>query len=159
MQLFPTKEVRFKLLDSEAETIARLKRRTEFSEKMTSGFTDKSFRGIVNDREFRLISSEIGKGAFCVMSGQIDNGHGYVRVEINGAFKILSGILCAALLVGFLLNVVKNPGDFLILLLVAIGQILMMRFFFLGLFFSRFSKRALSRLRDVLDIEFNTSSS
>jgi hypothetical protein len=49
---------------------------------------------------------------------------------------------------------VKKPNDIFILILVGIGQILMIRFFFVGMFFSRMSKQSLSRLRDVLDIEF-----
>ncbi len=83
MDIFPTKELQFKLIDSKTETIERLKRRTEFSEKMTSSFTDKSFRGIVKDDEFKIISSEIGRGALWVMNGKIENEIGYVNLVIN----------------------------------------------------------------------------
>lgn len=154
MKIFPTKELRFKLLDSKAETIERLKRRTEFSEKMTSNFTDKSFRGILKDDEFKIISSEIGKGALCIMTGKIDNENSYVNVEINKAFRILFSIFFLMPVLAIIIETVKNPNDILVLLVVAIGQILMIRYFFIGLFFSRMSKQSLNRLRDVLDIEF-----
>jgi hypothetical protein len=154
MEIFPTKELRFKLLDSKAETIERLKRRTEFSEKMTSNFTNRSFRGILKDDEFKIISSEIGKGALCVMTGKIDNENGYVNVEINKAFRILFSIFFLLPVLAIIIESIKKPNDILIFILVAIGQILMIRYFFIGFFFSRMSKQSLNRLRDVLDIEF-----
>ena len=154
MEIFPTKELKFKLLDSKEETIERLKRRTEFSEKMTSNFTDKSFRGILNGDKFKIISSEIGKGALCVMTGKIDNDNSYVNVEINKAFRILFSIMFVMPIIALTIETVKKPNDILIFILVGIGQILMIRFFFIGMFFSRMSKQSLNRLRDVLDIEF-----
>jgi quinol-cytochrome oxidoreductase complex cytochrome b subunit len=154
MEIFPTKELKFKLLDSKEETIERLKRRTEFSEKMTSNFTDKSFRGILNGDEFKIISSEIGKGALCVMTGKIDNDNSYVNVEMNKAFRILFSIMFVMPIIALTIETVKKPNDILIFILVGIGQILMIRFFFIGIFFSRMSKQSLNRLRDVLDIEF-----
>lgn len=154
MELFPKKELKFKLLDSKEETIERLERRTEFSEKMTSNFTDKSFRGIVKDGEFKIISSEIGKGALCVMTGKIDNENGYVNVEINKAFRILFSIIFLLPIIALTVETVQKPNDILIFILIGIGQILMIRFFFIGLFFSAMSKQSLNRLRDVLDIEF-----
>ena len=154
MEIFPTKELKFKLLDSKEETIERLKRRTEFSEKMTSNFTDKSFRGILNGDKFKIISSEIGKGALCVMTGKIDNDNSYVNVEINKAFRILFSIMFVMPIIALTIETVKKTNDILIFILVGIGQILMIRFFLIGMFFSRMSKQSLNRLRDVLDIEF-----
>jgi hypothetical protein len=154
MEIFPKKEFKFKILDSNKETIERLKRRTEHSEKMTSNFTDKSFRGIVDGDEFKIISSEIGKGALCVMIGKIDNDNSYVNVEINKAFRVLFSIISFMPIIALIIAAVKKPNDIFILILVGIGQILMIRFFFVGMFFSRMSKQSLSRLRDVLDIEF-----
>lgn len=61
MKIFPTKELNFKLIDGPSETLDRLNRRTEKSENLTSQYTDKSFRGIINGNEFKIISSAIGK--------------------------------------------------------------------------------------------------
>ena len=57
-------------------------------------------------------------------------------------------------IIALTIETVKKPNDILILILVGIGQILMIRFFFIGMFFSRMSKQSLNKLRDVLDIEF-----
>ena len=154
MKIFPSKDLKFKLLDSKEESIERLKRRTEISEKLTSSITDKSFRGILKDDEFKIISSEIGKGALCVMTGKIDNEKSYVNVEINKTFRILFSIILVMPIVALIIETVKEPNDFLFFILIGICQILMFRFFFLGLIFSIMSRQSLNRLRDVLDIEF-----
>lgn len=154
MELYPTKELRFTLLDSKEDTIERLKKRTEFSEKMTSNYTEKSFRGILNGDEFKIISSEIGIGALCVMTGKIDNDNSYVNVEINKAFKILFSIILVMPILAIVIETTQKPNDILSFILVGIWQILMIRFFFIGMFFSRMTKQSLNRLRDVLDIEF-----
>ncbi|WP_299769245.1 hypothetical protein [uncultured Dokdonia sp.] len=155
MKIFPTKELKFKLIDSQSETLNRLNRRTEKSESLTSQHTDKSFRGVISENNFKLISSVIGKGAFCVMIGEIGSNKGNVRVEIHKVFRILlSIILCfpaIAILVAILTgNEEPNP----IFILVVIGQILMIRYAFIGLAFRFISKNSLDRLRDVLDIEW-----
>ncbi len=153
MRIFPVKEFKFNLIDSKSETIERLKRRTEYSEKMISNFTEKSFRGIVKNDEFKVISSEIGKGALWVINGKIEEKTGYIKLEINKAFKILFSIFLFLPVLGFIIQTLNVPEDFLIYMLIAIGQILMIRFFFIGLFLSKLSNHSLNRIRDVLDIE------
>ena len=88
------------------------------------------------------------------MTGKIDNDNSYVNVEINKAFRILFSIMFVMPIIALTIQTVKKPNDILIFILVGIGQILMIRFFFTGMFFSRMSKQSLNRLRDVLDIEF-----
>ena len=48
----------------EQESLERLNRRTEKSENLTSQYTDKTFRGIINGDEFKLISSQLEKELF-----------------------------------------------------------------------------------------------
>ncbi len=154
MKLFPTIQLKFKLFNSKNDSIERLSRRTEYAEKMTSAFTDKSFRGVVKDDEFRIISSEIGKGAFCVMTGKIENETGYVKVEINSAFKKMLSFILALPLIGLIVNTIQKPEDFIVLVLVMFGQLLIIRFLMIGLAFKFMSSRSLNKLRDTLDIEY-----
>jgi hypothetical protein len=154
MKIFPTKELNFRLVNDEVETLNRLNRRTEKSENLTSQFTEKSFRGIINGNEFKLISSSIGKGAFCVMTGKIKSGEVKVKVEIHKVFRILLSIMLLFPIIGIVAITVSEPKEFsLILILVAIGQILIIRFAFIGLIFKFLSTESLNRLRDVLDLE------
>lgn len=155
MKLFPTKELKFRLVNDQAETLDRLNRRTERSDNLTSQFTDKSFRGLINENEFKLISSAIGKGAFCVMSGQINTVDGSVKVDIHKVFRVLLTIILLFPLVGIILMTISGKEEFSpIMILVAIGQILMIRYIFIGLAFRFLSRESLNRLRDVLDLEW-----
>ena len=155
MKIFPTKKYEFNLIGKKEETLERLKRRTEKSKYLTSQWTDKTFRGKIFGNEFRIISSTIGKGAFCVLSGRIDSENGIVNVEINKAFKVLLGILYLFPIVGIILTIKLGGEKFeLLMILSVIGQILMIRFIGVWFFFKRFSKFSLNQLRDVLDIEW-----
>ncbi|MCH7415125.1 hypothetical protein MM213_16610 [Belliella sp. R4-6] len=154
MKIFPTKELKFKLIDNQAETLNRLNRRTEKSENLTSQRTDRSFRGIINGNEFKLISSVIGKGAFCVMSGAIESDKGNVKVEIHKVFRILLSIILCFPIVAILIAILtgkEEPDP--IFILVVIGQILIIRYGFIGLAFKFLSRESLKRLREVLDFE------
>ena len=154
MNIFPKSYYTFKIIGEETETLERLKRRTELSESLTSKITDKSFRGIIKDNTFRIISSEIGKGAFCVLTGEIVNKDGQVEVEINKAFRILLTVLLCFPFIGVIAQTFSNKeGVSIIFILVAILQLLMIRYIFIELAFRRFSKSSLNKLSDVLDID------
>ena len=153
MNIFPNNDYTFKISGEEKETLERLKRRTEQTESLTSKITDKSFRGIIKDNTFRIISSEIGTGAFCILTGEIKNKNGQVNVEINKAFRILLSILLCFPFIGLISQIFYNKEPVLLLVFVAILQFLMIRYFFIGLAFRRLSKLSLNKLCDVLDIE------
>lgn len=132
-----------------------MNRRTEKSENLTSRFTEKSFRGIVNGTDFKVISSVIGKGAFCVMTGKINSDSGVVKVEIHKVFKILLGVFMFLPIFGLVAMIWSKAQEFSPnLIVVMVGQILIIRFVFIGLAFKRISKDSLNRLRDVLDFEW-----
>ena len=155
IKIFPTKTLRFRLFNGQSESLNRLERRTEKSENLISAHTDKSFRGSINGNRFRIISSVIGKGAFCVMRGEIGSETGTVHVEIHIVFRILLSIfLCAPIVVIPLAVLTGHEEPNPILILVVIGQVLMIRYAFIGVIFKRFSKESLNRLRDVVDFEW-----
>jgi len=155
MKIFPTKELKFKLIDDQEESLERLNRRTEKSENLTSQYTDKSFRGIINEDGFKLISSTIGKGAFCVMTGKISSEMGNVKVEIHKVFKVLLSIILFLPIIGLFAITYSGAEKFSpVSVLVAIGQILMIRYVFIALAFRFLSKESLNRLRDVIDFEW-----
>ncbi|MCF6141782.1 hypothetical protein L1S34_10840 [Flavobacterium sp. K77] len=154
MSIFPKSDYTFKIIGEETETIERLKRRTEQSESFISNITDKSFRGIIKDNTFRIISSEIGKGSFCVLSGEINNQNGQVNVEINKAFRILLSVLLCFPFIGLIAQFFTNKEEFsIIFVLVVLLQILMIRYLFIEFAFRRFSRSSLNKLSDVLDRE------
>ncbi len=152
MTIFPENEYFFQLVN-ESESLERLKRRTESSSTLSSKRTDKSFIGFIDEKEFKLISSEIGKGAVTVMSGKIAHGKGVVKTEINKAFKILFMMMCFLPIIAVFYQAIAEPEAFsAIFILVAFLQILFLRLV-MGILFNRLSKQSLRRLSDVLDIE------
>jgi len=155
MNLFPTREFKFKLNSSQKETIERLERRTEYSKYLTSNWTKKSFRGQISDNEFKIISSTVGKGAFCVLTGEINTELGSVTITINKAFKIMLSILLIFPIIAMCLIVTFNLEKFEpFMILSVIAQILTIRFIGIRFFFKKFSKQSLHKLRDALDVEF-----
>lgn len=154
MKIFPSDRYSFKLIDGEKETLERLNARTEKSESLYSRTTTKSFIGQVHANEFRIVTSDIGSGALCVLSGKIEKDFGHVDVELNRPFKILFSVLFVLPIIALIIQFFKKPEDLPVLFIVAIGQVLLIRFFFIELFFyRRFSKRSLNRLSDVLNTE------
>jgi ABC-type dipeptide/oligopeptide/nickel transport system permease subunit len=155
MNIFPIKEKAFKLIDDKAESMNRLSRRTETSENLTSQLTEKSFRGVINGNQFKLISSVIGTGAFCVMTGEINSEFGFVKVEIHKVFKILLSIFLLFPLIGITIAILTGSEAFSpVFILVVIFQMLIIRYVFIGIAFKHLSNTSLSRLRDVLDFEW-----
>ena len=154
MKIFPNSSYSFKIVGNKTETLDRLKRRTEISEKLISQKTDKSFIGIIKENTFRIISSEIGNGAFCVLTGEINNQNGQVDIEINKVFRMLLSVFLCFPFVGLIMQILSEKLEFLaIFILVLIGQLLIIRFLFIEFAFKRFSKSSLNKLSDVLDIE------
>ena len=154
MKIFPNSSYSFKIVGNKTETLDRLKRRTEISEKLISQKTDKSFIGIIKEKTFRIISSDIGKGAFCVLTGEINNQNGQVDIEINKVFRMLLSVFLCFPFVGLIMQILSEKLEFLpIFILVLIGQLLIIRFLFIEFAFKRFSKSSLNKLSDVLDIE------
>ena len=152
MKIFPTKEIKFRIVDNKEKTLERLKRRTEKSKKLTSQHTNKSFRGIINQNEFKIISSEIGFGVLPVMTGIIEENEGNVMVEIHKVFKVFFGIFLCFPIIAILIALLNNFEEFSpILILVGIIQVLFIRYIFIGLAFNFLSKKSLDRLRDVID--------
>ncbi|GIQ60012.1 hypothetical protein Flavo103_31480 [Flavobacterium collinsii] len=132
MNLFPVSNYTFKIIGEQSESLDRLKRRTESSESLASKITDKSFIGTINNNAFKIISSEIGKGAFCVLSGEIVDNNGGINVEINKTFKILLSFLICLPLAGLILQAISQDNKFLILfILIAILECLMIRYIYL----------------------------
>lgn len=155
MKIFPTTELKFNLINNQDETLERLRRRTEKSENLTSKYTDKSFCGKIDGNHFKIISSAIGKGAFCVMTGEILSDRGHVKVQIHKIFKILLSIILLFPIIGLVMMIISGAENFsTVFILVLIGQILIIRYAFIGLAFKFLSKSCLNRLRDVLDLEW-----
>lgn len=154
-KLFPTYDYKFKLLDNENDSIERLNRRTEHSDKLVSKMTDKSFIGKVDNNKFKIITSEIGKGAVWVMDGYISNEKCEVNMVLNYPFRVMFSILLCFPVIGFIIQLFTE-ADFSLIVMVLlgmIGQLLIIRYVILDFVFKKFARTSLYKLRDVVDFE------
>lgn len=153
MKLFPSKELRFKLTDSQTETLERLKRRTEITKNLTSQRTSKSFLGTIEGHQFKLISSLRGLGAFCVLSGKIEPERGTVYIEIHKGIRALITVLYFLPFLGMIGSILSEDDmPIPILILLVLGQIAFIRYLFVGGVFRFVSQDSFNRLCDILDV-------
>lgn len=135
-------------------TLNELKRNTKLTDNLISSHTDKKFIGQVNDSGFKIISSEIGRGAFCVFVGEFQDSLGKLEIRIHNAFKIMLSIILSYPFVGFGL-IAYNQGflEAIKFLPILIVGLLFIRFVFIELSFRFISKTGLNKLIKTLGIK------
>ena len=89
------------------------------------------------------------------MTGKINSDSGNVKIEIHKVFRILLSVVLCFPIIGIIALIWSKSQEFSpIFILVAVGQVLMIRYVFIGLAFKFLSKASLNRLRDALDFEW-----
>jgi len=131
-----------------------LKRNTDITDSLFSARTIKEFRGQVDESEFKIISSEIGRGAVCVFTGKFEGTRGLIEVKIHKAFKVMFSILLTYPLIGF--GIISfNQGfekatEYLPILLIGLVFI---RYVFIEMSFHIISKIGLRKLIRLIGIK------
>ncbi|KAA1239368.1 hypothetical protein [Aquimarina sp. RZ0] len=153
MKLFPKRNFIAELSGSSSEAMAELKRNTDITDSLVSDWTKKAFRGQVNKSEFKIISSEIGRGAVCVLNGKFEGKIGEIEVRIHKAFKVMFSILMLMPIFGFGIMVLTNgiEKSLGIIIPMAVG-IIFVRFLFIELSFRFISKTGLKKLTNIMGI-------
>lgn len=153
MKLFPKRNFKAELSEISSVAMGELKRNTDITDSLISDWTKKAFRGQVNENGFKIISSEIGRGAICVLNGKFDGKTGEIEVRIHKAFKIMFSILMLMPIIGFVIialtNGIKESFGIIIPLIVLI---IFVRFIFMELSFRFISKTGLNKLTRIIGI-------
>jgi hypothetical protein len=98
---------------------------------------------MIDENEFKVISSVIGTGAFCVMTGKINSNNGNVTVEIHKVFRILLSIILCFPLIPTVAVLLTDTNEFSpVLILLVIGQVLMIRYVLSDSHLSFYQKQA-----------------
>jgi hypothetical protein len=154
MKLFPTKNFKAELRSDYSISMENLKSNTDITDSLTSDWTKKAFRGQVNENGFKLISSEIGRGAVCVLIGKFDGNTGEIEVRIHKAFKVMFSILMLMPIIGFGIAILTNGIEKSIgIIITAIMGIVFVRFVFIELGFRFISNTGINKLTDILTIK------
>lgn len=153
MKLFPTKIYTVKLRSNYSLCVQNLKTNTEITDSLISKKTNKGFIGKITENGFKLISSESGRGAVCVLIGDFKDLNGTIGVRLNNAFKVLFSILLSYPFIAFGL-LAYNEGfekaiEFTPTLIISL---LFIRFVFIELSFRLISKTGLNKLTQTLNI-------
>ncbi len=153
MKLFPTKKFDVKLTENSSIAMTELERNTDITDSLVSDWTKKAFRGQVSSNEFKVISSEIGRGAICVLIGKFDQRNGEIELRIHKAFKVMFSILLLMPIIGFGITVLTNgiENSIGIIAPMIIG-VLFVRFVFIELSFRFVSKTGLNKLTRIIGI-------
>jgi hypothetical protein len=153
MKLFPHKNILVELQHDKRTTLNELTRHTKLTETLVSSYTDKEFIGQVSDRGFKIISSEIGRGAVCVFVGDFQDSRGTIEIRIHNVFKILFLILMLMPVIGFGLAVwTIGFEDSIGSILPMIAYILLVRLL-VELAFRFISKTGLNKLLRITGIK------
>tara|TARA_Y100000815_G_C13004307_1_gene372961 strand:+ start:85 stop:333 length:249 start_codon:yes stop_codon:yes gene_type:complete len=81
------------------------------------------------------------------MTGIIEAEEGNVKVEIHTAFRVLLGLLLFFPIIGLVVSLFVDTHQFSpVLILVAIGQLLFIRYLFIGLAFKFLAQKKLESI-------------
>lgn len=154
MDVFPSKSLLIELRDDRATSLDELRRNTKLTDKLVSDYTDKEFIGQVDDYGFKIISSEIGRGALCVFQGDFQDSFGTVEIRINSAFKIMFSILMLLPVIGFGIAIATQGIEKSIGIIIPVVMlVLFIRFVFLELGFRFVSKTGLKKLTRIIGLK------
>lgn len=154
MNIFPSKSFNIELAEDINTSLEKLNKRTKISSSLISSYTDKTFIGKINSNNFKLITSEIGKGAFCVFNGSITNNQIKVIATVNTPFKILISIWAIGFF-GFILfmGAKENFEGLIPQLIPFLVFLLVIRYLLIGLFFKKLTNNGIKRFKDILNIK------
>lgn len=137
-----------------ATTLDALRSNTELTDRLVSNYTHKEFIGQVDDSGFKIISSEIGRGAVCVFVGHFQDSTGEIKIGMHTAFKVLFSILMLMPIIGFALAIIaRGVGDAVGIAIPMLVAILFIRFVFMELTFRFVSMTGFNKLVRIIGIK------
>jgi len=156
MKLFPNRNYIVKLKDDRLTTLNELKRNTKLTNNLVSEYTDKAFIGKVNDSGFKIISSEIGRGAVCVFIGELQDSFGNLEIRIHNAFKVMFSLIMLMPIIGLgILLFINEIENAIYIIFPLIMGVVFVRFVFIELSFRFISKTGMKKLNKIIGIEIN----
>jgi len=153
IKFFPAEEYQLKYRKSKDGAIDFFRENTKESNVLATVITGKRFIGIVNNEIFKVISSEVGIGAFCVFSGVLVNDGCNLKVEINKPFKILLCIISLMMPLAIVIQLIVSPGWQNIGLIVPLSMFIVIGRFILKFMFKQSLNLGFSKLNSIFVLE------
>jgi hypothetical protein len=153
MKLFPNRSFTVELMGDRATALNKLRRNTKLTNKLVSGYTDKNFIGQVGACGFKIISSEIGRGAVCVFLGEFQESIGTVEIRIHNAFKVMFSILMVMPIIASGIMIATQGIESIGIVGSMILAILVVRLVFIELSFRLISRTGFKKLIKMIGIK------
>lgn len=153
MKIFPIKYYEIELLSDSSKALSELEKNTMITDSLTSEWTKKAFIGQVSESGFKIISSEPGRGAFCIFNGKLESKKGSVEITINKAFRMILSIIFLFPIVGFIISFfIKEIEVSISLIIPTLMSIVVFRFILTEIAFGIISKNGLNKLTRIIGI-------
>jgi hypothetical protein len=153
MNIFPIKNYEIELLNDSSKALSELENNTLITDSLSSEWTKKAFIGQVNENGFKIISSEPGRGAFCVLNGKLESKKGLVEITINKAFRIMLSMIFLFPIVGFIISFfIKKIEVSISLIIPTFMSIVVFRFILTEIAFRIISNNSLKKLTKIIGI-------
>jgi len=153
MNIFPAKNYEFELLFDSSKALSELEKNTMITDSLVSEWTKKEFIGQVNKNGFRIISSKRGRGAFCVLNGNLKSKNGTLKIEIHKAFRVMLSLIYLFPIIGFTIALFTKEKDVIISLITpTIMALVVFRFIFTEIAFRIISRNGLKKLTEIIGI-------
>ena len=157
MKLFPTKKFEIELAEPLESALEKLRNETEPSTSLASEWTKKTFTGQVTESGFKLISSAVGHGPFCILDASFEGQKGTFTAYIHPVFKGLVAVLLFFPILGIVFVTVMNGfGDLdehLNLLILLPIMFILLRFGYVQLLFWYTKRGVINRLFYTIEIK------
>ncbi|MRX41380.1 hypothetical protein GJU43_19005 [Flavobacterium sp. LC2016-23] len=153
MNIFPIQYYEIELLNDSSKALSELEKNTMITDSLTSEWTKKAFIGQVSENGFKIISSESGRGAFCVLSGKLESKKGSVEIRINKAFRVMLSIVFLFPIVGFIVSFFIHETEVSISLIIpTLMSVVVFRFILTEIAFRIISRNGLKKLTEIIGI-------
>jgi len=153
MNIFPIKNYEIELINDSSKALSELENNTMITDSLSSEWTKKAFIGQVNENGFKIISSEPGRGAFCVLNGKLESKKGSVEITINKAFRIMLSMIFLFPIIGLIISFfIKAIEVSISLIIPTLMSIVVFRFILTEIAFRFISKNSLKKLTKIIGI-------
>jgi hypothetical protein len=154
MKIFPSKIYEFSLLIDSSKAITELDKKTFKTESLSGQWTEKIFIGMVNENEFKVVTSKPRRGIFCVLNGKLEAKKGTIEITIHKTFKVLLSLIFIFPIIGFIISLfTKELNTIISLIIPTIMSFIIFRYIFTELAFKIISDNGLNKLIEIMEIQ------
>ena len=150
MKIFPENDYSFELNNDSSIAISKLENQTLSKEQFVTNFNNQAFIGKIDKNEFKINLSKKLFGKVCVLSGNLENEKGSLKIRTGKIFKIIFVAFFIFTISGIVSSIIQGKSQIIINLILSI---IVIRFIILELAFRLISNNAINQLTEIIEIK------